>query len=133
MRSIFSIECTCPETRFPVRDAAIPSVSLLGSVGVPFSVGEVDELSCSIPFDVGVGLTQMACHSIDLNVSYSMVPLAWSKTAGARCCKPKTKRTSNKALLLASHTRLTTYLPNHVSYSYKPDLIRKSEGRRYCT
>ena len=44
MRFIFSIERPCPETRFRVRDAAIPSVSLLGSAGVPFSVGEVDEL-----------------------------------------------------------------------------------------
>ena len=44
MRSIFSIDRSCRETRFPARDAAIPSVSLLGSVGVPFSAGEVDGL-----------------------------------------------------------------------------------------
>ena len=44
MRSIFSIDRPSPETRFPAPDAASPSVSQLGSVGVPFSVGEVDEL-----------------------------------------------------------------------------------------
>ena len=44
LRSIFSIDRPCPETQFPARDAGIPSVTLLGSVGVPFPLGEVDEL-----------------------------------------------------------------------------------------
>ena len=44
MRCIFSIKLPCPETRFLAGDAAILSASLLGSVGVPFSAGEVDEL-----------------------------------------------------------------------------------------
>ena len=34
----------CRETRFRSHDAAIPSVSMLRSVGVPFSAGEIDEL-----------------------------------------------------------------------------------------
>ena len=59
MRSIVSIDRPCPETRFPARDVAIPSVSLLGSVGVPFSAGEIDELCPSITFDVRVGWIQM--------------------------------------------------------------------------
>lgn len=44
MRFRFSIERPRHETRFSVRGAAIPSVSVLGSVGVPFLASEVDEL-----------------------------------------------------------------------------------------
>ena len=54
-----------------------------------------------------------------------------SKASCARFGEPKIKRTSNRALLPASQTRLTTYLPNHVSHSHKPDLTTTRESRRY--
>lgn len=44
MRCTFSIEQPCPDTCFTARDTAIPSVSLLGFVGVRFLANDVNEL-----------------------------------------------------------------------------------------
>lgn len=54
----------------------IPPVSPLGSVDVPFLVGEVDGLCFLVNFDIRVKLTLLTCHLIDQSVSNLMIPLA---------------------------------------------------------
>ena len=44
MRCAFSIEHSCLDTWFTASDATIPSVSLLGYVGVRFLASDVNEL-----------------------------------------------------------------------------------------